>query len=652
MGDASQGLNAVELPMDFLRRWILALFLLCLPPELAVAQDIAGAVRAGRWTEAAGLAKQPLTARLVAYYRLLAPGQAGAAEIGAFIAANPTWPWLNQLERRRQEALARETVPEALAAECPRAPLEHLAALQSCADAAARSGQPDAAAAFARRAWTMGDFGEPRAETEFLRRWAHVLRPEDESARFDFLLPDSAMTAARQVARLPAERQALARARLGYRQNAVDQAALLAAVPVEQRDDPALFLAQARALREQEDIDAALVLWRDRGARAQARADAALLDRFWTERHLFSRRRLRVGDVDNAYLLAAGHGALKVDTLVDAQFLAGFIALRFLHDPIRAETHFRALAESSKAAITQGRAYYWLGRTAAAAKSDAAPHYARAAAWPLTFYGQLAASELGEDSAALATRIRGVRDPERPADQIGSSELAQAATILVGWGEPRRALPFLIRLDELTADPADRAALARFALKLGMPEAAVAIARRLGRDGVMLPDAGWPIVVEPPGKPIPVAVGLALIRQESAFEITARSRVGALGLMQLMPATAQAVAKRLGETTSPALLVGDAMHNMRLGTAYLRQMEEQFGALPLAVAAYNAGPHRVNAWITAHGDPRNGAVELLDWIELIPFNETRNYVQRVLENVAIYRARLNATTSLLAEWRK
>lgn len=671
MGDASQGFGAVDWRMLFHRHRILGFslgfFVLGLLTTPAAAQDIPGALRAGRWAEAATLARDPLGAKLVQYYRLLAPSQAAAAELGAFIAENPTWPWLGQLERRRQEALARETAPAVLAAECPRAPLDHVPALLRCADAAARTGQQDAAEKFARRAWAMGDFGDPKAEAAFLRSWGGVLRPDDERARFDFLLPDSTAAAARQVARLPDDRLALARARLGYRQNAGNQAALLAAVPAEQQDDPALFLAQVRDLREQDQIDAALALWRDRGARVQVGAGAVLLDRFWTERHLFARRRLRAGDADGAYLLAAGHGPLSTETLVDAQFLAGFIALRHLRDPARAEPHFRALSDSSKAAITQGRALYWLGRTAAAAQANATAYYARAAAWPLTFYGQLAAAELGEDSPAIAARIRSIRDPA-PATKRNEGttepELARAAAILTGWGEPKRAFPFLIRLDELTPEPGDRATLAQQALRLGLPDVAVTIARRMGRDGFMLPEAGWPIVLEPPGKPVPVAVSLAVIRQESAFDVAARSRVGALGLMQLMPATAQAVAKRLGETTSPALLVGDAAHNMRLGTAYLRQMEEQFASLPLAVAAYNAGPHRVSAWLTANGDPRGGPgggpgggprgdnVDLLDWIELIPFNETRNYVQRVLENAAIYRARLGSDTALLAEWRQ
>ena len=186
--------------------------------------------------------------------------------------------------------------------------------------------------------------------------------------------------------------------------------------------------------------------------------------------------------------------------------------------------------------------------------------------------------------------------------------------------------------------------LATLANGLGLPDLAVAIARRAGRDGAMLPEAGWPAPYTPPAGMEP-AIVLALMRQESSFDEQIVSPAGARGLMQLMPATAIAVARKLGDTPELAALTSSPDTNMRLGTAYLRGLQDQFGALPLALAAYNAGPRRVQDWVTANGDPRTGDISMVDWIELIPFNETRNYVQRVLENVAIYRARLQRQTA-------
>ncbi len=343
--------------------------------------------------------------------------------------------------------------------------------------------------------------------------------------------------------------------------------------------------------------------------------------------------------------------------MLDAEFLAGFIALRRLNDPAAATRHFTALADLSKAAITQGRAHYWLGRAAAAAGGDPKPEYERAAAWATTFYGQLAALALGDDAAALARRITALHDPAYTRDQVlafTDREVVRAAAMLVAWNDPHRARPFLLRMDELAPDPADRALTARFALRLGLPDTAVFVARRMGRDGLALPEAGWPIAAEPPDGPVDASVALGLIRQESSFDIGAVSPSGARGLMQLMPFTAQAVAKQIGTATSLPTLTSDPAHNMRLGTAYLREMLDRFdNSLPLAVAAYNAGPHRVDQWLPENGDPRVGPIDMLDWIELIPFNETRNYVQRVLENVVIYRARRGETTpTLLAQWTK
>lgn len=212
--------------------------------------------------------------------------------------------------------------------------------------------------------------------------------------------------------------------------------------------------------------------------------------------------------------------------------------------------------------------------------------------------------------------------------------------MLVAWGEPRRARAFLLRLYDLAPDEVDRELTARLAEGFGMPDLAVAIARRAGQDGLMMPEAGWPLAAAPPPGPVEPALALGLIRQESNFDTEATSPSGARGLMQLMPATAEDVAKKLGVRVSVIALSTDPEYNMRLGTNYLAGLMAQFnGCVPYAVAGYNAGPNRVNEWLATNGNPGSGGVDMIDWIELIPFAETRNYVQRVIENLVIYRAR-------------
>ena len=584
----------------------------------------------------------PVARKLVTYYRLLAPNAAGTAEIAAFMAANQDWPNQALLERRREEALAREPDQPTALDQCTRAPVHLAEALLRCAEAFTAAGQPNPAAAAVREAWRTG-ITDPAAEAAFLRRYGAIVLPQDQWARFDRLAWSDTEAAARQAMRLDPAARPEAEAWLALRRDDPQAAILLAALPQELHDQPALMLEFARWLRRAGRDKDALALWRTQGEAAQRAVSPEHLAAFWTERNLLARRLLRAGDSSGAYALAAMAGQTSPDSVAEAEFLAGFIALRRLNDPDAAARHFRSIGSVARAAISQARAHYWLGRALAAAGADARPEFALAAAIPLTFYGQLAAQALGEGPAALGARIRALKDPGWTQDQVldfAGRETVRAAAMVVAWGEPRRAQAFLLRVDELAPDATDRSIAARLALGFGLPETAVAIARRMGRDGLALPDAGWPLPVNPPEGAIDPAVTLGLIRQESSFDVGAASPVGARGLMQLMPLTAQAIAKRVGEQTSLIALTTDAAHNMRLGTAYLRDTLDRFdGSLPLALAAYNAGPNRVLEWLAANGDPRKGEVDMVDWIELIPFSETRNYVQRVLENVVIYRAK-------------
>jgi soluble lytic murein transglycosylase len=422
----------------------------------------------------------------------------------------------------------------------------------------------------------------------------------------------------------------------------------VAALPAGVRGDPALFLDHVRYLRRASRDDEATALWRSAGAAAERAAPLAQRAAFWDERNLMARRRLRQGDNEGAYAIAAGHAQPTGERAYDAEFLAGFVALRRLDNRAAAGRHFETLAGSSRSAITQGRAHYWLGRAAPDAAGRSAA-MARAANWTSTYYGQLAALALDPDAKAFAARVAAARDPQADAAralELAGREMARAAALLVAWGEKRRAGPFLLQLSEVSPDPPDRALAARLAAGLGLTDVSVSIARRAGRDGVMLIESGWPAAVDAPAQPVEPAMTLAIIRQESNFDLSAVSPVGARGLMQLMPGTAAQVAKSLGMAAPPLpALTSDAELNMRLGTTYLRGLLDKFDAnLAMAAAGYNAGPHRVTQWVEQNGDPRAKSVDIIDWVELIPFSETRNYVQRVIENTVIYRARLGGTT--------
>ncbi len=623
-------------------------------PALAQQADPITDIRADRWDDAqrdAATYADPVATKLVTYYRLLTPGAATADEISDFMAQSPDWPNQALLERRRQEAIASEPDLASTLAQCDRNQLTLPRTMLHCAEALANAGRNAEAADEARRAWITG-IGD---ETDFLRRWSGAVRPEDTWERFERFAWHDAAAAAREVPRLDPTHRAAATARLALLHDAPNAETLVAALPASLQQDPGMMLDRARWLRHADRTTDAFALWQRAGDTAQDNAPDSALAAFWTERNLLARRLLHDGDAADAYALVDRHGHIAPEQELDAEFLAGFIALRRLNDPAAATRHFTTLAGLSKSAITQGRAHYWLARAVAASGGDPKPEYQRAAAWPTTFYGQLAALALGDDPASLARRITALHDPAYTRDQVlafTDREVVRAAAMLVAWNDPHRARAFLLRMDELAPDPADRALTALFALRVGLPDTAVFVARRMGRDGLVLPAAGWPIAAEPPDGPVDASVALGLIRQESSFDVGAVSPSGARGLMQLMPFTAQAMAKQIGTATSLVSLTSDPAHNMRLGTAYLREMLDRFdNSLPLAVAAYNAGPHRVDEWLADNGDPRTGPIDMLDWIELIPLNETRNYVQRVLENVVVYRARRGESTpTLLAQW--
>jgi len=457
----------------------------------------------------------------------------------------------------------------------------------------------------------------------------------DQRRRFDRLEATNAAAAQRQLGRLDADDAHLGAARLAFRHEDANALSYLPAVPDKLRADPTLLLDEARFLRRTHAEAAAVDLWHSAAAAAEARVPAEKRPAFWAERDILARDLLADHQPQAAYDVAHDT-ALLPDQSLEADFLCGWIALRALHDPALARTHFAALAGHSRAAISQARAEYWLAHAAADAAGAKAALQA-AAAWPLTYYGQKAARENGETEAALQARIAALRDPAVPADDvapIAGGELFRAAGILVGWQDPLRAADFYQLLLQNPASLAQRTLVAQAALRNAMPDVAVLAARLAGREGGALPQSGWPMPVRPPAGPVAPALVLAVMRQESSFDPRIISPAGAHGLMQLMPQTAAQLARAEHVAAGP---LSDPDINMRLGTLYLAQLIQRFGAVPFAVAAYDAGPHRVQQWLDADTPD---ADSMTDWIEAIPFAETRNYVQRVLENETVYEAKL------------
>jgi soluble lytic murein transglycosylase len=634
----------------------LLLFLLLLSPASAqpwasdaaraAGRDALAAAATGRFAEAESLARgaDPMAAKLVTWWRLSSRNApATAAELIAWLDANPDWPFPDTLARRAEDAIVGDpTVRDAdVISQLSRAAPRTLPSADRLAEALARAGRGRDAAAVIAAGWRDGA-ADPIAEDAFLQRHGARLGAADHQARFDRLIWDGQPAAAgRAAARLEASRAGIAGARLALRD---DRATV--EPPTPNARDLGLLADRARFLRR-----------RDRDAEAAAAwAAAAPLQRglppeaaraIWVERQVLARKLLRLRQPELAYQVAAAHGQeAPGEPRQEGEFLAGFIALRFLNNAAAAERHFSQVGADSVAVITLVRSAYWQGMALAALGrgTEARARLTAAASFPTAFYGQLASVALGETPAQLAARINATAlpppDPAR-GQAFVRRELAQAVVTLADLDQSTRARIFLLRMEDVAADATDRWMIARLAVLVGRPDHAVWVARRAGADGVVLLEDGWPTPYPTPPDMTEPALVNAITRQESNFELTAVSSASARGPMQLLPSTAAQVARRLGIPHNTAMLTRDAAHNMRLGSAYISSMLGRFGgAMPLAAAAYNAGPGRVDDWLVTYGDPRQAdGPHVLDWIEQIPFSETRNYVQRVIENVVVYRAR-------------
>jgi soluble lytic murein transglycosylase len=616
----------------------------------APAETPMDAVAAHDWVQANAMAAQfadPVATKLVTYYRLLTRGQAGAAEINAFIQANPDWPQQALLETRWEEALVDEPDQATALAQCQARWPNGAPALLRCATAFAAAQDAKDAAEAARRAWTGTGITDEADVSAFLSQWGSALQPADEWARFVAIARAGSPAAEAQIIRLGSADQPEAQVWTALNNNNPDGEALLAALPLTRQQDPGLFLAAVRFLRHNASDPDAYAVWLSGGNAAMGAGLPVQQHALWGEAAHLVRALLTDGDPTHAYDLADLIKPPAPADRGDEEFLAGFIALRMLHDTGRAEPHFRALASLSSAVITQARAHYWLARTLAAEgrTMQATAEYRIAAGWPTTFYGQLAALALGDSPGALNARILAASAPgwsTANALDFAGREVARAAAFLVAWNEPRRANIFLLDIGTIAPDPADLAMTSDLALGFQVPSAAVGVARIAGLHGTMLVTDGWPTPFEPPDRAgVEPAVTLGLIRQESSFDVGAESPAGALGLMQLMPATARLVAQQQGVALSEGQLTEDPDVNMTLGSVYFAGLLARFDdCLPLAIAGYNAGPNRVDQWLGQNGDFRTpGGPDVLDWIELIPFDETRNYVERVVEGIGIYRAK-------------
>jgi soluble lytic murein transglycosylase len=503
-------------------------------------------------------------------------------------------------------------------------------------------GQRSEAEQLARAAWredTLSTTAEARARQEF------SFSADDHAARVDILLWREQRTAARALLPLvsPADR-ALANARIALqsRQRRGLQAAV-DAVPSSRRDAAGLLYDRAQYIRRSGRPEDAMPV----AARIDAReAPAVARDDIYRERRLYVPRALRAGNQRLAYNLVSNHGLTSGEEFADAEWLSGWLQLRFLAAPAQAEEHFRHLSANVSAPVSSSRAYYWRAEAVRALgrASEADELLANAARFPFTYYGQLAAQRRSGGSAMLDLPDTG-RITDAARNRFENRELVRALRLMAEVGDRQDFESIAFFLDDTLEDPMEVELLAQLSREQAYTRTALRNAKAGLFRGVVAVNAAYPMlplpsVVENSGRPEPALV-YAIIRQESEFEVSAISSANARGLMQLIPSTAQAQARREGIPYQRAALTTDGAYNMTLGAAHLGDLVDSFGgSYVLAIASYNAGSHRAREWIADYGDPRSSSVDVVDWVELIPFAETRNYVQRVTENLQVYRHRI------------
>jgi len=599
------------------------------------------AANAGNWKKAHDLAartKHPLPAKVLSWLQYTSPGSStNFSKINSFLNANPDWPRRKTLLRRAEEAMNHVlSDDEAIAWFAADAPLTAAGATRYGLALLAKRRKADATS-FVRQTWR--DLSMGRAdERNFRRQFRKLLRKEDHIARLDRLIWDQRLGSARRQIRLVGrdyQHLGLARLQLMQRAGGVDGA--IARVPAALRQHPGLIYERLRWRRRKGFTDSAIELLHDPPAQLSRPS------KWWLERAILSRRALRSGEISLAYRLARDHKQTDGAAYAEAEWLSGWIALRYLHDYDIAFQHFRRLYKNVRYPVSRARGAYWTARAIEARPTDIVKRnekariwYRTAARYTTTFYGQLAVDRLRQPQS---TQPPVEPNPTaRRAELFEGRELVRATRLLAMLKQDRLVKTFVRQLAAATKHPAEWILLARLATDLGRSDLAIQVAKLAIRQGVVLTVAGYPKLADSGKFSVEPALIHAVIRQESVFDSKAVSRSGARGLMQLMPATARSVARQLKIRHSQQKLTADPVHNVRLGSAYLGKLRDNYdGSLILTLAAYNAGPGNVRRWIKINGDPRKfSSFDAIDWIESIPVSETRNYVQRVLENLTIY----------------
>ena len=596
-------------------------------------------------------------ARKIADWHRLRSGFGEAREYREFLAANPAWASRETMIQRYEEALFTEGGPSRAMKELFRGEPPRTGAGQAAlASAYLAEGDEKQAAVHARIAWREYALAAT-LEPGFLDRFGKLLNTADHRWRFDRILMDDprwtndrnerAAVARRILPLLPEAERKKGEARIAVFLRAANGAALLAGLPREEATDWGLTFQRVQSFRRSGKIEEAAKLLVD------APLEPALIispDGWWNERRAVAYEALRIGKPKLAYDVVKAAGPLTVNPLKDQAFLAGWIALSHLKDPKTALPHLDLLRKTADGPLSRAKAGYWHGRVlmALGRSKEAVAAWREAAAVPDTFHGQLARISLDPQAAALHAAPSAAPKSDE-VERFGRLDAARAAVIASKAKlETGIVRAFLGGLQRHLTSEAELGMVAHLAESLGDTQMAVRIAKAGVARGLNLVLFSYPLHAFPsftalriPTPEMPMLLGVA--RQESEFNGQTMSGAGARGILQVMPITARHVCKDYKIKCDIPRLMKDNSYNTMMAAAYIGdRMREFSGSYVLGIAGYNAGPGRARQWIREFGDPRDPAVDPIDWIHRIPFEETREYVQKVLSNIQVYRSRLGS----------
>lgn len=602
------------------------------------------------WSKAAALAQKTQDAKLVKLVEWLrlthGKDMPDFGDMTRFMAKNPHFPRIYVIRRRAEEALLQKNDSAALEKWFKKHPPVSPAAVLKHAELLMAKKEWERAVPMLYNLWAKGDLSDE--ESELVREKLYLLLDKhDYAARVETLLNGrKAKQAKKLLSAVDDEAKKLATVRIGLIENAAHADRKIKDLPAEQRKNAGLLFDELRWLRNKgKYADAARLL---KAVPPSLQSN----ERWWNERVTVARQMLNDNRAADAYALVKNHAlAAGGGAYADAEWLAGWIALRDLKKTKLARAHFANMLDAVKSPVSIARGEYWTGRAFEAArnKSEARKWYQKSAEHITTIYGQLAAQRLKKKYIpALPAETAPTLDAM---ERVRKNELFQIAklTRLAEQNELTDVFAARLLSDSKSADETTALAYA-FAEDLQRPDLAVNIARRARANGTYIVSLGYPVWDLKHDERAEAAIVLSIIRQESNFSTDAVSPAGARGLMQILPSTAKQIARKKKKPFSPAMLNSNPDFNVEMGSTYFAEMLKRFdGSYILAVAAYNAGPTNVRKWVKALGKP-DEQLDAVDWIERIPFNETRNYVQRVLENLHIYRRHLNYPDEALNSW--